>query len=61
MAHVLIAAIVSFSLLFGGMILLGLLVWAFTEFPWILLALVVYTLWRTEVRPWLSTRTMHST
>jgi len=54
MAHVLIVAIITFALLFGGMMVLGVLV----AYPWILIPIIGIYLWKKgEVRSWLSTRT----
>lgn len=56
MATVLIAALVTFSLMFGVMVLLGFLV----AHPWIVVLASAYILWRLEVKPWLCSRMTQS-
>ena len=53
MATVLVSMIVTFGLLFGGMMILGVL----AAHPWIIVIAIAYALWKGEIEPWLSSRT----
>lgn len=50
---IIVVAIVAFSLLFGGMLVLGLM----AQYPWVPLVFAVYLVWRMEVKPWLCSQT----
>lgn len=47
MVTIVVTAILTLAALFFAMLVLGLLV----SYPWVPLAVAVYVLWRSEVRP----------
>lgn len=47
MVTIVVTAIVTLAVLFFVMLVLG----VFVSYPWILLAIAVYVLWRAEIRP----------
>lgn len=50
---IIVVAIVTFALLFGFMLVLGMM----AQYPWIPLMILIYLIWRMEVKPWLSSQT----